>query len=118
MRQRLFHLSVHLFRDVAQPHILATGFSLNGKAGRNGKASVGHLCQTSTFAAEVILHFAVAIGLAAAEEINVLGRALAYWLHFGVRVWCSWHMSHFLNFKRYLSGVMVQMRTSYNSLNK
>src|SRR5947199_4114239 len=116
MRQRLFHLSVHFFRDVAQPHVLATGFSLNGKTGRNGKAGVGHLCQTGTFAAELVLHFAVAIGLAAAEEVKVFGCALAYWLHFGFRESCSCHMSPFLNCNRYLSAGIVQMRTANKRL--
>src|SRR5207253_7344645 len=96
MRQRLFHLSVHFFRNVAQPHILATGFSLNGKTGRNGKASVGHLCQTSTFAAEFILHFAVAIGLAAADVFYVFVCSLVFWLHFCLWDCSSFHMCLFL----------------------
>ena len=53
------------------------------KPGGTGKPGVGHLGEAGAFAAEFILHLAVAFGLAAAEEVNVL-----HGLRLGCRV-CS-----------------------------
>ena len=55
------------------PHVFAAGFGLDGEARRHRQAGIGHLGQAGAFAAEFVLHLAVAIGLAAAEEIDVLG---------------------------------------------
>ncbi len=64
------HLVVHVFADLAA-HVLATGFGLNRESRRNRETSVGHLSKTGALATKDVLHLAVALGLAAAEGINV-----------------------------------------------
>src|SRR5881392_1882633 len=59
---------------MAHTHVLATGLSLNSESRRHREARVAHFGEACAFAAENIFHLAVAIGLAAAECINVLGR--------------------------------------------
>ena len=54
-------------------HVLATGLGLDGESRRHGQAGVGHLGQASALAAQHILHAAIALGLASAEEVRVLG---------------------------------------------
>ena len=46
-------------------------FGGDGEAGRYGHSGAAHLGQASAFAAEDIFHLAVAVGLAAAECVNV-----------------------------------------------
>ncbi len=62
------HLGIDLWADGAA-HVLATGLGLDGESGRDGQTGVGHLGQAGALAAQHIFHFAVAVGLAAAEEI-------------------------------------------------
>ncbi len=64
------HLAVDLRAELAA-HVLAAGFGLDGESRRNGQTGVGHLGQAGALAAEHVLHLAVAVGLAAAEEINI-----------------------------------------------
>ena len=52
------------------PHVFAASLGLNGEAGRDGQARIGHFGEASAFAAEHIFHFAVAVGLAAAEGVD------------------------------------------------
>ena len=59
-------------------HVLAAGFGLNGESRRNGQTGVGHLCKTGAFAAKDVLHVAVAVGFAAAEEVDIWGRASTF----------------------------------------
>ena len=66
------HLDVDLGTQRAA-HVLATGLGLNGESWRNRQSGVGHLGQAGALAAQHILHVAVAVGLAAAEEIDILG---------------------------------------------
>ena len=70
--QRVEHLGLDLRAQFAA-HVFAAGLGLNGEPGRNRKAGIGHLSQAGAFAAQNVLHFAVAIGFAAAEEIDILG---------------------------------------------
>ena len=70
--QRLVHLAIDFVGDGAVAHVLAAGFGLDGEAGRHGQAGVGHLGQAGAFAAQLVLHLAVAFGMAVAEEVNVL----------------------------------------------
>src|SRR5207245_2310053 len=98
--QRFLHLQVYCFGDSAMPHVLATGLGLNSEAWRHRQPGIGHLGEAGAFAAEFIFHFAVAVGFAIAEEINILGsifrRALAAFLDFSFwKCRCS-HMSAFL----------------------
>ncbi len=79
------------------PHVLATGLGLDGESRRHRQASAGHFGEACTFAAENIFHFAVAIGLAAAERVNVLGPALLIifllaFLHFSFGECASCHI--------------------------
>ena len=64
------HLGIDLWTDGAA-HVLATGLGLDGESGRDGQAGVGHLGQACALAAQYILHFAVSVGLSAAEEITI-----------------------------------------------
>ena len=64
------HFAVDLRAERAA-HVLAAGFGLDGESRRNRQTGIGHLGQARAFAAELVLHFAVAVGLAAAEEINI-----------------------------------------------
>jgi hypothetical protein len=66
------HLDVDL-RVQLSAHVLATGLDLDGESRRHRQAGVGHLGQASAFAAQHILHAAIALGLASAEEVRVLG---------------------------------------------
>ena len=66
------HLDVDLRAHLAA-HVFAAGFGLNGESGRHGQSGVGHLGQACAFAAENVLHAAVAVGLAVAEEVDILG---------------------------------------------
>jgi hypothetical protein len=71
VREGLVHLPVNVLADRAA-HVLAAGLGLDGESGRYGKTGVGHLGQTGALAAENLFHLAVALGLAAAEGIDVL----------------------------------------------
>ena len=73
LRQRLVHLAVDVCGDTLLAHVFAAGFGLDGESRRHGQPGVGHLGQARAFAAQLVLHLAVAVGLATAEEINVLG---------------------------------------------
>jgi hypothetical protein len=64
------------------PHVLATSFCLDREARRNGQSRIRHLRQAGALAAEVVLHLAVTIGLAAAEKVNVPGCVLVFFLNF------------------------------------
>ena len=66
------HLDVDL-RVQLSAHVLATSLGLDGESRRHGQAGVGHLGQASAFAAQRVLHAAIALGLASAEEVGVLG---------------------------------------------
>ena len=44
------------------------------KPGGTGKPGVGHFGEPGAFAAQFVFHFAVAFGMAVAEEVNVLNR--------------------------------------------
>jgi hypothetical protein len=80
------------------PHILATGFGLNGEAWGHRQAGVGHFGQTGALSAEFVLHLAVAVGLAAAEEVDILdGWCLADYRHF-----CFWE-----SLRRHKMGPLV-----------
>jgi hypothetical protein len=63
-------------------HVFATGFGLDGEAGRHRQAGVRHLGQPSAFAAENVFHLAIAIGLATAEEVHILwwSLVLLHWV--------------------------------------
>ena len=63
--------------DAAVAHVLAAGFGLDGEAGRHGQSGVGHLGEAGAFAAQHVFHLAVAVGVAVAEEVNVLNRFCA-----------------------------------------
>ena len=65
------HLDVDLRAELAA-HVLAAGLGLDGESRRNGQTGIGHLGQAGAFAAQHVLHVAVAIGLAAAKEIHIL----------------------------------------------
>src|SRR5205814_9343087 len=67
------HLAVNVGRDLGLAHPLAAGFRLDGETGRYRQAGVGHFGEASTFAAKVVLHLAVAFGLASAKEVHVFG---------------------------------------------
>src|ERR1035438_3226193 len=64
------HLLVDLAAERAE-HVLAAGLGLNGESGRNGQSGVGHFGEAGALAAEHILHAAVALSLAVAEEIDI-----------------------------------------------
>ena len=68
--ERREHLFVDLGADLAA-HVFAAGLGLDGESGRNRQAGVGHLGQASALAAQHVLHLAVAVGLAAAKEIDI-----------------------------------------------
>ena len=82
--QRLFHLAVNFLRNASVPHVFATGLGLDGEAWRHWQAGVRHLGQAGAFSAEIVFHLAVAIGLAAAEEVDVLDG----WFLAGYRYFC------------------------------
>ena len=54
--------------------LVVDGADLGGdrESGRNGQAGVGHLGEAGALAAEQVLHVAVAVSLAVAEEVDVL----------------------------------------------
>ena len=54
------------------------GFGRDRETGRNRQPGVGHLGEARALAAEQVLHRAIAVGLAAAEEIDVLPLAGAW----------------------------------------
>ena len=70
--ERLFHLSVHVWGDGVAPHVFTASFGLNGEARRDRQARICHFGQTGAFAAQLVFHFAVAVGLAGAKEIYIL----------------------------------------------
>ena len=53
--------------------VVVADFGGDGEAGGDGQADEAHLGEVGTLAAEEVLHLAVAVGLAAAEEVDVLG---------------------------------------------
>src|SRR5579863_4714020 len=53
------------------PHVFTAGLRLNGEAGRHRQSGVGHLGKARTLSTEFVFHLSVAIGLAAAEKVNV-----------------------------------------------
>ena len=72
VRERMRDLFADLFRDaVLVLKIDVADFGGDGEAGRNGNARAAHLGQASAFSAENVLHFAIAIGGAAAKCVNV-----------------------------------------------
>ncbi len=81
LAQRLLHLPVDFFGHATVPHVFAASFGLNGESRRHGQPGIGHLGQAGALAAQVIFHLAVAIRLAAAEKVNVLGCGLLAFLH-------------------------------------
>ena len=101
--QRLVHLAIDIGRQSAA-HVFPAGLRLNGESRRHGQPGIGHLGQSGAFAAEHLFHLAVAISLAAAEKVNVLGCAFADRLHFCFRESCSRHMSPFRDSNRYLGA--------------
>ena len=68
---RAARISLVDLRAELAAHVFAAGFGLNGESGRNGQAGIGHLGQARAFAAQLVLHLAVAVGFAAAKEINI-----------------------------------------------
>ena len=70
--ERFVHLLVYGLRHRSLAHVFATSFGLNRKSRRDGQSGVGHLGQARAFAAEVVLHLAVAVGFAAAKREDVL----------------------------------------------
>ena len=84
LRQRLVHLAINFFRHAAASHVLPTSLGLNRKSRRHGQSGIRHLGQSGAFAAEHLLHLAVAVGLAAAEEVNILGGGLLGFLRFNL----------------------------------
>ena len=74
LRQRLVHLPIDVFGRQTAAHVLAASLGLNGESRRHRQAGIGHLGQARAFAAEHVFHLAVAIGLAAAERVDVFGR--------------------------------------------
>jgi len=46
----------------------------NGESGRHRQTSIGHLGEAGAFAAEEILHVAIAVGFTVAEKIHMPGR--------------------------------------------
>ena len=53
----------------------------------DGQACVGHFGQARAFATQNILHLAVAVGLAAAEEVHVLDVCFLAGGHFCTALW-------------------------------
>src|SRR6185437_6564908 len=51
---------------------IGANFGGDGETSRYGQADVGHFGEVGTFAAEKVFHIRSAVGLAVAEEINVL----------------------------------------------
>ena len=76
-REGGMHLDVDLRADGAA-HVFAAGFGLNGESGRDGQSGIGHLGQAGAFAAEHVLHAAVAVGALPPPKKNT------YWV--GVEV--------------------------------
>ena len=69
-------LGVHLRRQHTSAFVVdVAGGSRDREAGRHGQARVGHLGQPGALAPEQVLHVLVAVRLAAAEEVHVLGHA-------------------------------------------
>src|ERR1019366_3324181 len=62
---------IDFLRDGIVAHVFAAGLGLDGEAGRHGQAPVGPLDQSGAFAAQLVLHFAVAFGVSVAEEVDV-----------------------------------------------
>ena len=84
--QRFFHLLIHLLGYFLTTHIFAASLSLDGESRRHGKAGIGHFRQTRTFAAQFILHLAVAVSFAPTKKVDVLrswlligGCELGFW---------------------------------------
>src|SRR5574337_832429 len=74
----IWKISLRFFSPPEKPvfhrvvaHVFAAGLGLDGEPRRHGKPRVGHLRQPGAFAAQLVLHLAVAVGLAAAEEIHI-----------------------------------------------
>ena len=74
--ERGIHLAFDFGGNTVGAHVFPASLGLDGEAGRHGQPGVGHLGETCAFAAEVILHLAVAVGLAAAERVNILRRGI------------------------------------------
>ncbi len=53
-------------------------FGGDGEAGRHGHARAAHLGEAGAFAAEHVLHFAIAVGTTAAERVNVFFHESSY----------------------------------------
>ena len=70
--KRGIRLLVDFGGDGIGAHVLAARLGLDGKARRHGEIGVGHLGEASALAPKIILHLAVAIGFATAEEVDVL----------------------------------------------
>ena len=77
--ERRFHLAVDFLRHAVVPHVLATGLGLDREARRHRQPGIGHLGQAGAFAAEHVLHLAVAVGFAAAKGIHILGCSSSGW---------------------------------------
>ncbi len=70
--ERRMHLDVDL-RTHGAAHVLATSLGLNGEAGRDRQPRVGHFGEPRALAAQHVFHAPIAVGLATAEEVDVLG---------------------------------------------
>ena len=70
--ERIEHLGLDLRAQLAA-HVFTAGLGLDGESRRNRQTGIGHFGQAGAFAAEHVLHFAVAVSLAAAEEIDIFG---------------------------------------------
>ena len=70
-------------------HVFAAGLGLDGESRRHRQAGVGHLGQAGALAAQHVLHLAVAVGLAAAEEVYVLGVCCFVDISSALRLKCS-----------------------------
>ncbi len=74
--ERRIHLAFDFGGNTVAAHVFPASLGLDGEARRHGQPGVGHLGETCAFAAEVILHLAVAVGLAAAKRVNILRRGI------------------------------------------
>ena len=74
--ERGIHLAFDFGGDTVGAHVFPASLGLDGEAGRHGQPGIGHLGEAGAFAAEVIFHLAVAVGLAAAKGVNVLGAGI------------------------------------------
>ncbi len=69
--QCFLHLAVDVFRD-GIAHVFAAGLGLDGESGRHREPGVSHFGKPGALTTENVFHLAVAVGLAAAEGVDIL----------------------------------------------